>query len=131
MISATGATSLEQQIQRNLQNSQAATVKIIPASTATTLPTEKIKFVQFRPATAQLPTAKINTSNQVIRARIQSVGPLNPGQNQQQVQKKPLSLTKVQMQEAQEMFKNANKVSRAEKALIIGFMAGCRGKNNY
>lgn len=32
------------------------------------------------------------------------------------------------MQEAQEMFKNANKVTRPEKALILGFMAGSRGK---
>ena len=29
---------------------------------------------------------------------------------------------------AHEMFKNANRVSRAEKALILGFMAGARGK---
>ena len=29
---------------------------------------------------------------------------------------------------AHEMFKNANRVSRAEKALILGFMTGARGK---
>ena len=29
---------------------------------------------------------------------------------------------------AHEMFKNANRVSRAEKALILGFMAGARGR---
>lgn len=29
---------------------------------------------------------------------------------------------------AHEMFKNANRVSRAEKALILGFMAGAREK---
>jgi len=32
------------------------------------------------------------------------------------------------MLEAQEMFKNSNKVTRPEKALILGFMAGSRGK---
>src|SRR5687768_6383720 len=32
-----------------------------------------------------------------------------------------------QMLEAQEMFKTANKVTRPEKALILGFMAGSRG----
>nr|CAG4649471.1 EOG090X08WB [Scapholeberis mucronata]SVE93717.1 EOG090X08WB [Scapholeberis mucronata] len=37
-----------------------------------------------------------------------------------------LMLTREQMQEAQEMFKNANKVTRPEKALILGFMAGSR-----
>nr|SVE76485.1 EOG090X08WB [Daphnia longispina] len=37
-----------------------------------------------------------------------------------------LMLTREQMQEAQEMFKTANKVTRPEKALILGFMAGSR-----
>nr|CAG4640997.1 EOG090X08WB [Eulimnadia texana] len=47
---------------------------------------------------------------------------------QQQPQRKSvaLTLTREQMQEAQEMFKNANKVTRPEKALILGFMAGSR-----
>uniref|UniRef100_A0A8D8QBK1 Negative elongation factor A n=2 Tax=Cacopsylla melanoneura TaxID=428564 RepID=A0A8D8QBK1_9HEMI len=37
-----------------------------------------------------------------------------------------LELTREQMLQAQEMFKNANIVSRTEKALILGFMAGVR-----
>lgn len=41
-------------------------------------------------------------------------------------QKKDLSLTREQMFAAQEMFRSANKVTRAEKALILGFMAGAR-----
>ncbi|XP_056604575.1 negative elongation factor A isoform X2 [Triplophysa dalaica] len=40
--------------------------------------------------------------------------------------KKNLSLTREQMYAAQEMFKTANKVTRPEKALILGFMAGSR-----
>ncbi|XP_061664037.1 negative elongation factor A [Syngnathoides biaculeatus] len=40
--------------------------------------------------------------------------------------KKNLSLTRDQMYAAQEMFKTANKVTRPEKALILGFMAGYR-----
>lgn len=39
-----------------------------------------------------------------------------------------VSLQRDQMLAAHEMFKNANRVSRAEKALILGFMAGARGK---
>ena len=39
-----------------------------------------------------------------------------------------ISLQREQMLEAQEMFKNSNKVTRPEKALILGFMAGSRGK---
>ncbi|MBN3282711.1 NELFA factor, partial [Polyodon spathula] len=45
---------------------------------------------------------------------------------QQQQPKKSLSLTREQMYAAQEMFKTANKVTRPEKALILGFMAGSR-----
>uniref|UniRef100_A0A1A7WJ59 Wolf-Hirschhorn syndrome candidate 2 n=1 Tax=Iconisemion striatum TaxID=60296 RepID=A0A1A7WJ59_9TELE len=48
-----------------------------------------------------------------------------PTQPQQQP-KKNLSLTRDQMYAAQEMFKTANKVTRPEKALILGFMAGSR-----
>ena len=48
----------------------------------------------------------------------------NPGQPAQQ--RKHLTLTKEQMFEAQEMFRTANKVTRPEKALILGFMAGSR-----
>ena len=40
--------------------------------------------------------------------------------------RKQLTLTKEQMFEAQEMFRTANKVTRPEKALILGFMAGSR-----
>ena len=35
------------------------------------------------------------------------------------------------MLEAQEMFRTSNKVTRPEKALILGFMAGSRGKILY
>jgi hypothetical protein len=35
------------------------------------------------------------------------------------------------MIEAQEMFKNSNKVTRPEKALILGFMAGSRGLMHF
>ena len=38
-----------------------------------------------------------------------------------------LLLQREQMLEAQEMFRTANKVTRPEKALILGFMAGSRG----
>lgn len=35
------------------------------------------------------------------------------------------------MLEAQEMFRTANKVTRPEKALILGFMAGSRGTSVF
>lgn len=40
-----------------------------------------------------------------------------------------LCFQREQMLEAQSMFKTANKITRAEKALILGFMAGSRGDN--
>jgi len=39
-----------------------------------------------------------------------------------------LLVQKEQMMEAQEMFRTSNKVTRPEKALILGFMAGSRGE---
>ena len=41
-------------------------------------------------------------------------------------QRRSLTLTREQMLEAQEMFRTANRVTRPEKALILGFMAGSR-----
>uniref|UniRef100_A0ABI7Z7M9 HDAg domain-containing protein n=1 Tax=Felis catus TaxID=9685 RepID=A0ABI7Z7M9_FELCA len=54
------------------------------------------------------------------------VAPQTQPPAQQQQPKKNLSLTREQMFAAQEMFKTANKVTRPEKALILGFMAGSR-----
>ncbi|XP_039437151.1 negative elongation factor A-like [Culex pipiens pallens] len=47
-------------------------------------------------------------------------------QPQQQGARKGLSLSNKHVMEAHDMFKRANRVSRLEKALIIGFMAGYR-----
>ena len=46
------------------------------------------------------------------------------------LEKRRLALEKrEQMLAAQEMFRQSNKVTRPEKALILGFMAGSRGKS--
>ncbi|KAK6622247.1 hypothetical protein RUM43_012579 [Polyplax serrata] len=75
------------------------------------------------------------TSAQVIIQRQQGVTQYRIAQptlvttvpNQQQSNlRRGLSLTREQMFEAQEMFRVANKVTRPEKALILGFMAGSR-----
>ncbi|XP_033757129.1 negative elongation factor A-like [Pecten maximus] len=52
--------------------------------------------------------------------------PVMPTPQPGQQPKKGLSLTREQMLEAQEMFRTSNKVTRPEKALILGFMAGSR-----
>lgn len=52
---------------------------------------------------------------------------INPAPHPQpSAEKKQLSLSREQMLEAQDMFRNSNKVTRPEKALILGFMAGSR-----
>ncbi|XP_067011131.1 negative elongation factor A isoform X2 [Anabrus simplex] len=67
---------------------------------------------------------QIRPAPQVTQIRIQPVAAA-PGTNNNQ-QRRALSLTREQMLEAQEMFRTANKVTRPEKALILGFMAGSR-----
>nr|SVE77100.1 EOG090X08WB [Daphnia lumholtzi]SVE78331.1 EOG090X08WB [Daphnia lumholtzi]SVE78959.1 EOG090X08WB [Daphnia lumholtzi] len=81
-----------------------------PPSAATTVPTV-YRLVQPAAAVAGQPTAATTATNQPVAPPKKSVA---------------LMLTREQMQEAQEMFKNANKVTRPEKALILGFMAGSR-----
>ena len=65
------------------------------------------------------PAATAPPANNVPSA--QTANTAQPGQV-----RKHLTLTKEQMFEAQEMFRTANKVTRPEKALILGFMAGSR-----
>ncbi|PNF43307.1 hypothetical protein B7P43_G14456 [Cryptotermes secundus] len=85
-------------------------VTAVQTQAAATTPTKQV--IQIRPAP------------QVTQIRIHPVNAA-PGSNNT-LQRKGLSLTREQMLEAQEMFRTANKVTRPEKALILGFMAGSR-----
>ncbi|KAJ3649338.1 hypothetical protein Zmor_021088 [Zophobas morio] len=51
---------------------------------------------------------------------------IQPQTTSNALQRRGLALTREQMLEAQDMFRTANKVTRPEKALILGFMAGSR-----
>ncbi|XP_043493765.1 negative elongation factor A [Polistes fuscatus] len=65
----------------------------------------------------------VRPAQTITQIRIQtSAQPVNAAANT----RRGLSLTREQMLEAQEMFRTANKVTRPEKALILGFMAGSR-----
>ncbi|KAM8940522.1 negative elongation factor A [Pelodytes ibericus] len=81
-------------------------------------------------AAATTPTPAATPTSPLTPAVTQLVAPAvqaPPITTQTQPQpKKSLSLTREQMFAAQEMFKTANKVTRPEKALILGFMAGSR-----
>uniref|UniRef100_A0A672FP24 HDAg domain-containing protein n=1 Tax=Salarias fasciatus TaxID=181472 RepID=A0A672FP24_SALFA len=76
------------------------------------------------PATPTSPSTPVSTpaSNGPAATPTPAPAPATP----QPQPKKNLSLTRDQMYAAQEMFKTANKVTRPEKALILGFMAGSR-----
>ncbi|GFG30788.1 hypothetical protein Cfor_10863 [Coptotermes formosanus] len=86
-------------------------VTAVQTQAGVTTPTKQV--IQIRPAP------------QVTQIRIQPVN-ATPGSNNTLQRKGGLSLTREQMLEAQEMFRTANKVTRPEKALILGFMAGSR-----
>ncbi|RXM95457.1 Negative elongation factor A [Acipenser ruthenus] len=80
----------------------------------------------YLPATpSMVPSSSYIPSSETQQAAQPAVQQLQPPPQQQQP-KKSLSLTREQMYAAQEMFKTANKVTRPEKALILGFMAGSR-----
>jgi len=95
------------QILTTYQTPQPQPVAAVPAPPANTVPAPPAGAVGGQPG--------------------QPVGQQQPQQPQQPGQvRKHLTLTKEQMFEAQEMFRTANKVTRPEKALILGFMAGSR-----
>ena len=96
-----------------------------------------INFKHFKPFSLfpQLQTLTMPAQPPVLVPQQQ---PQQVAAQQQPQQRRSLTLTREQMLEAQEMFRTANKVTRPEKALILGFMAGSRdnpcphlGKNPY
>lgn len=79
-----------------------------------------------RPQQAGVAGASLETAPVIIQAP-QQQQPAHVIMNPMHINlDKKLVLSKEQMLEAQEMFKSSNKVSRPEKALILGFMAGSR-----
>ncbi|XP_043471573.1 negative elongation factor A [Leptopilina heterotoma] len=85
----------------------------LPVATPATTPTES----------APIGVQTVRPAQTVTQIRIQTAAqPAGSTANT----RKGLSLTREQMLEAQEMFRTANKVTRPEKALILGFMAGSR-----
>nr|XP_033340736.1 negative elongation factor A-like [Megalopta genalis] len=102
--------------------SQTSTTPTTPTTPTTTAPVTTptvITPVESTPVGVQT----VRPAQTVTQIRIQTTAqPANAAANT----RKGLSLTREQMLEAQEMFRTANKVTRPEKALILGFMAGSR-----
>ncbi|XP_060596792.1 negative elongation factor A-like [Ruditapes philippinarum] len=112
--------NLQQQLQQQLGQSQIRTTTVLP-SIGQTFQQAAINQTSATPTGQPLQPIQPQPQNNVPQ-------PLAAQQQQQQQPqaKKGLSLTREQMMEAQDMFKNSNKVTRPEKALILGFMAGSR-----
>ncbi|KAK2178167.1 hypothetical protein NP493_557g00005 [Ridgeia piscesae] len=104
--------NLQQQLQQQLGQSQIV---------RTSLPQQ---VLQTGGATALVQTSTTpQTSSTVPQLVVTTV--TSQAQTGSQPQKR-LSLTREQIVEAQEMFRTSNKVTRPEKALILGFLAGSR-----
>ncbi|XP_028657476.2 negative elongation factor A [Erpetoichthys calabaricus] len=114
------STTLQGQFKQRTQMYNSSTSPSAPTSPPTPSSTPN----------ASIPTVTASQpSQQPITQQPQQQQTQQQQQQQQQQQpqpKKSLSLTREQMYAAQEMFKTANKVTRPEKALILGFMAGSR-----
>ncbi|CAG0888515.1 unnamed protein product [Darwinula stevensoni] len=83
-------------------------------------------YVQQSPPVQAVHVVRLSTTPQQPYQQPAQPQPLQQQPQQLQTPKKGLSLTREQMLEAQEMFRTANRVTRPEKALILGFMAGSR-----
>nr|CAG4650283.1 EOG090X08WB [Sida crystallina] len=113
---------------------RAAAPAAVTSVAAPTTPTQMVRLVTAQTATGASSIATptvyrlVQPAAATGAAQPAAVVAVNPPGAQPAAPKKSVSLmlTREQMQEAQEMFRNANKVTRPEKALILGFMAGSR-----
>ncbi|CAG4970822.1 unnamed protein product [Colias eurytheme] len=112
-----------------LQNIKPVTQQVVqqtpqPIQQHTTLP-HTVQLQQPVQQIQQQPAAPQQQPQQQQQQQQPATTPANqPGQPL--LPRRGLSLTREQMLEAQDMFRNANRVTRPEKALILGFMAGSR-----
>lgn len=116
-------------------------------TTSTTIVNNSVPITPTNPTVAATPTNSSSSTSVLIPTtpEVKKIDPVNvqtikptqtvtqiriqtnpPPANASAATRKGLSLTREQMLEAQEMFRTANKVTRPEKALILGFMAGAR-----
>ncbi|CAG5128592.1 unnamed protein product [Candidula unifasciata] len=142
------STQLKQQLKQQSQNGQPSTPQPIPMMTPILIAQKFTNTSNLAAAPAGtavsasavtlsptvLPTAVVRPQQTMfVQQGVRIAQPQILTVQQSPVQtplapsdRKNLSLTKEQMMEAQQMFKVSNKVSRPEKALILGFMAGSR-----
>ena len=81
---------------------------------------------QLQPQPQQQPQQLQVQQQHPQQVQVQVQQPVQAAQPQQPLVRRQLQLSREQMLAAQEMFNNSNRVTRPEKALILGFMAGSR-----
>ncbi|XP_041368782.1 negative elongation factor A-like [Gigantopelta aegis] len=125
--------NLQEQLQQQLGQSQIRTQMTIgqlgSQSQATLLQSQQITPQQAPATRPPVMIVQPQVRQPAQQSLLQQPQPAQLVQQPNQLSappKKGLSLTREQMMEAQEMFKSSNKVTRPEKALILGFMAGSR-----
>lgn len=106
--------NLQQQLEQQLGQSQIRTQSSLPVQSQNPLQPTPVTLPGQPPTGTQL-----LPSQNIQQPQLQTT-------QQPNAPKKGLSLTREQMLEAQEMFRTSNIVTRPEKALILGFMAGSR-----
>ncbi|XP_012267143.2 negative elongation factor A [Athalia rosae] len=101
---------------------QALSTPVTPTAPNSVLPvvnTAPSAIIETTPVNVQ----SVRPTQTVTQIRIQTTAPpANAAANT----RKGLTLTRDQMLEAQDLFRGTNKVTRPEKAVILGFMAGSR-----
>ncbi|XP_021204471.1 negative elongation factor A isoform X1 [Bombyx mori] len=105
-----------------LHNIKQVTQPVVQQQQRTTVPVPALH--QTQTLHHQIPQTQVQ-----IQQQVQQPTPVQPAPQPAATPLLPrrgLSLTREQMLEAQDMFRNANRVTRPEKALILGFMAGSR-----
>ncbi|XP_028156731.1 negative elongation factor A [Ostrinia furnacalis] len=105
-----------------LQNIKPVTQTVVqPAAARSQAPVPALHAVQPQP-----PPQPVQQPQPQVQAERPAAAATHATPSPQLLPRRGLSLTREQMLEAQDMFRNANRVTRPEKALILGFMAGSR-----
>ncbi|XP_064480638.1 negative elongation factor A-like isoform X4 [Ornithodoros turicata] len=126
-VSTSPATSSPAQEPRPNVATVVTTSELCPASSASVMVSQDMRTTAaIGGLGAMSGPAMQHIAVQNMQPGTQQTAVVVTAQPQQSQQRPGLTLSRDQIAEAQEMFKNSNKVSRSEKALILGFMAGSR-----
>ncbi|XP_030373975.1 negative elongation factor A [Scaptodrosophila lebanonensis] len=124
IITQTSAPQQQARQQQILVQHKPAVQQRLVTSTSNT-GTQQIQLQQ-QPSQQQQQQGNNPSISRTVQVQVQTHQPAAQQQTQQAPQRKGLSLSNEHVHKAHEMFRKANRVSRPDKALILGFMAGLR-----